>query len=200
MEKTARLEKLKGIVEQCRQCPLGHTRDKSVFGQGSSDALVMFIGEGPGRTENQQGQPFVGRSGQLLRKMIEAIGLTDHVYIVNICKCWPPDNRTPEQNEIDTCVRYLKKQIEIISPRYLVLLGKTAVRGLFPELGEESINNLRFKRDKLPPSYEGIPVIITYHPSALLQNPSYKPAVKADFELIQRLCAGLSDQKFDEVL
>ena len=116
-----RLLKLQSIAKKCCNCELGKTRKKLVFGEGNPDALFMVIGEAPGKTEDELGRPFVGRSGQLLRKMLLAIGLDPlkDVYISNIVKCRPPGNRDPEKSEIETCIKFLRKQIEIIQPKLI---------------------------------------------------------------------------------
>jgi DNA polymerase len=187
--KEERLKRLQEIVLQCRACPLIEGRPKMVFGDGSADALVVFIGESPGRTEAQQGLPFVGRSGKLLRAMIAAIGISPKdFYIANIIKDRPPNNRPPEKEEIQACVKFLKKQIEIIDPKFLVLLGKTAVKGLCPEFAALKVENLReYSKTIGFMSYAGIPAIVTYHPSALLRDPNKKCAASEDFKFIQNL-------------
>ena len=138
-------------------------------GEGNPDALVMFVGEGPGKEESLSGRPFVGKSGQLLRKLIQAIKLDPmkDCFIANIVRCHPPNNRPPEQDEIDQCVKFLKKQIVIIRPSLLVLLGKTAVKGLLPDLEDKSIHSLREEKGLM---YEGVKVLVTYHPSSLLRS------------------------------
>lgn len=185
-----RLEKLKEICLQCRQCPLFQSRKNLVFGEGSPVALVMFVGEAPGKDEDLTGRPFVGKSGTLLRNMIQAIGLdaSDEVYIANVLKDRPPLNRDPNPEEVEPCIKFLKKQIEIIQPQLLVLLGRFAFKGLLPEYVAFSINRMRELSTELGKlMYNGIPVIVTYHPSALLRNPGYKPCWKQDFMLIRSL-------------
>jgi len=144
-----------------------------VFGVGNPDAKLMFVGEAPGEEEDLQGEPFVGRAGQLLTKMIGAMGLTrDQVYIANIVKCRPdmpagaPGNRKPTKEEMETCVPYLRAQIEVIKPRAMVALGATAVEGLLGPIG--AIGTLRGKFH----DYRGTPLMPTYHPSYLLRNQS----------------------------
>jgi len=186
MNKRERLSVLQALNEQCRACFLIHSRNKLVFGEGDPDCNLMFIAEAPGRTEDEQGRPLIGRSGTLLRNLITAIGIkVENVYLANICKCRPPKNRTPEDGEIEICIKYLKKQIEIISPKFLILLGKTAVRGLLPEFGSKPVNYLRAVSKENLLKYENIPVIVTYHPSALLYDPSKKSLVADDFRYIQ---------------
>jgi uracil-DNA glycosylase len=157
-----------------------------VFGEGNIDAQVMFIGEGPGASEDETGRPFVGRSGKLLRAMIQAIDLSEKCFIANIVKCRPPNNRPPEDEEIGTCVKFLNKQIEIISPKLLVLLGRTAVKGLIPEYKATPLDILRRNSKEGSVFYEGVPALIMYHPSALLRDPSKKIGTAEDFRFLQK--------------
>jgi DNA polymerase len=189
MDSTARLEKLREIALQCRQCDLYKTRRKLVFGDGTPDAWIMFIGEGPGADEDREGVPFVGRSGKLLRSMITAVGLTEKDrYIANIVKDRPPGNRDPQREEIKSCIKFLYKQIEIIGPEYLVLLGRTAVKGILPEYVGYSIESLReLSKTRNDLFFNNIPVLVTYHPSALLRNAKLKPKAAEDFRFIQAL-------------
>ena len=184
--KKSRLERLRTICESCSNCPLRSGRTKMVFGEGNVDATVMFIGEGPGRDEDISGRPFVGRSGKLLRAMIQAIGLTDRCFIANIVRCRPPNNRPPEPEEIETCVKFLNKQIEIISPQLLVLLGRTAVKGLVPVYKAIPLDVLRRNSREGSIFYNNVPVLITYHPSALLRDPSKKVGTAEDFRFLQK--------------
>lgn len=197
MNKKERLDKLDSICNRCYNCPLGQTRKKTVFGEGDPDATVMFIGEAPGADEDRQGRPFIGRSGKLLRKMIQAIDIDPwDCFIANIMKCRPPGNRDPERKEIEQCVKFLKKQLEIIQPKLLVLLGKTAVRGLLPEHADNSVMSLRQTSRNLGElSWEGIPAIVTYHPSALLQGPKWRPLAKDDFVFLKKEIPKLSISK-----
>ena len=188
-----RLDKLRDIVLQCRQCPLYESRTKMVFGEGNPDASVMFIGEGPGRSEDLSGRPFVGASGQLLRRMIAAVGIPpeDH-YIANILKDRPPNNRKPEPEEIRSCKKFLEKQIEIVHPQILVLLGRTAVEGLLPDYAAYGLDTLRKMTKKFGAiGYLDIPIIVTYHPSALLRSPEHRPKAKEDFKFLQSVYASV---------
>jgi DNA polymerase len=172
--KAEQLAHLAGRANECVKCPhLAARRHHVVFGVGDPDAKIMFVGEGPGEEEDLQGEPFVGRAGQLLTKMIQAMGLSrETVYIANIVKCRPdlppgvPGNRKPTRQEMDTCLPYLRAQIDVIRPQVLVALGATAVEGLLGTPG--SIGALRGKFLE----YRGIPVMPTYHPSYLLRNQS----------------------------
>jgi len=189
MDKENRLLRLREIALQCTNCELFRTRDNLVFGEGPADSLIMFIGEGPGKEEDKTGNPFVGRSGKLLRKMIIAIGLEEkYYYIANIVKCRPPNNRTPKTEEIKSCIKFLKKQIEIIEPTLIVLLGGTAVKGLCPEFSTYSIEKLRSMTKNLGMiTYESIPVMVTYHPSALLRTAWRKVGAKEDFIFLRNI-------------
>jgi uracil-DNA glycosylase len=198
MSKEERLERLKEITQSCNQCPLRQGRNKLVFSDGSPEAPFLFLGEAPGKEEDQTGTPFVGRSGKLLRSIVHAISMdvTKDIYICNVIKCRPPNNRAPEKSEIDTCIKFLSKQIEIVAPKYIVLLGRTAVRALFPEHVSTSLESLRTTlRGSL--QYEGIPIIVTYHPSALLRDPSRRLKAKEDFLFIKAVIVSLyNEQKY----
>jgi uracil-DNA glycosylase family 4 len=143
----------------------------------------MSISEAPGKDEDLSGRPFVGRSGKLYRQMLAAIGLDPEkdVYMSNILLCRPPNNRVPEQEEISQCIKFLHKKIEIITPKLLLFLGKTAIKGLLPEYAKIPMGTLRIESKEGKYAYKGIPVLITYHPSALLMDPSKKPCAKEDF-------------------
>ena len=157
-------------VSSCVACSLCRTRKQTVFADGSPDAKIMFIGEAPGADEDAQGVPFVGRAGQLLTRMIEdGMGLPrSSVYIANVLKCRPPDNRNPEPEEIASCRGYLEAQIDLVKPEVLVALGKFAAQFLLET--EEGIMRLRGKWG----TYRGIPVMPTFHPSFLLRQPGQK--------------------------
>ncbi len=164
------LQSLAKVVSSCVTCRLCKTRKQTVFADGSPDARIMFIGEAPGADEDAQGVPFVGRAGQLLTRMIEdGMGLPrSSVYIANVLKCRPPDNRNPEPDEIAACRGYLERQIDLVKPEVLVALGKFAAHFLLET--EEGIMRLRGKWG----SYRGIPVMPTFHPSFLLRQPAQK--------------------------
>jgi DNA polymerase len=156
-----------------------------VFGVGNPDADLMFVGEAPGADEDAQGVPFVGRAGQLLTKIIEAIGLTrDAVYIANVIKCRPPQNRNPEPDEVATCEPYLFRQIDLIRPRVIVALGKFGAQTLLGTL--DPISRLRGRVFE----YRGAKLVPTFHPAYLLRNPSSKREVWEDMKLVTRLLAG----------
>ena len=167
-------------ISVCRKCRLCETRTNVVPGEGSPDAKIMFVGEGPGRDEDLQGRPFVGRSGELLTRMIRAIGLErDQVYICNIVKCRPPQNRNPEVDEAEACINYLRAQVALVKPKIIVLLGKVACRyTLKQEISVMRDHGRWFER-------KGTWFMPTFHPSALLRDPSRKRDAWEDFQKIQ---------------
>ncbi len=177
------LEKLREIVLSCHLCDLAKTRKNVVFGEGNPKARLMFIGEGPGATEDETGRPFVGRAGQLLTKMIENVLEIprSEVYIANIVKCRPPGNRVPTPQEAQTCIPYLLKQIEIVDPKILVALGSTSYRWLTGD--NTPISKVRGETL----SFQGRTLIPTFHPSFLLRNPSKKREVYQDLLKIKEL-------------
>ena len=184
-DKETRLARLQAVVSACRNCTLNSGRRRTVFGEGSVNPHLMVLGEAPGRDEDKSGRPFIGRAGQLLRKLLAASGFDlRNVYIANVCKCRPPDNRPPEPEEIDECVKFLKKQIEIIAPGHILLLGRTAVRGLFPEHGKTPLDRLRADSKNNQLMFSGTRVFVTYHPSALLRDPSRKFGAMEDFTFL----------------
>jgi DNA polymerase len=163
----------------CTLCRLAATRTQVVFGVGNRAADLMFIGEGPGRDEDLAGEPFVGRAGQLLNDIIKAMKLRrEDVYIANVVKCRPPENRNPEPDEMDLCRPYLKRQIELIQPRVIVTLGRYALQSTMEKA--YSITNTRGQWLQ----YDGIRVMPTYHPAYLLRNPSAKKDVWADMKKV----------------
>lgn len=169
-------------IHTCQACPLGLTRTKFVFGSGNENADIMIIGEAPGADEDEQGLPFVGKAGQLLTKIIEAIDLKrDEVFIANILKCRPPNNRRPQASEVDECEPYLHKQISLIKPAFILVLGLTAADTLF-----KSKHKMADARGQLK-EYQGIKTLITYHPAALLRNPELKKPVWEDVKLLRKL-------------
>lgn len=166
-------------VARCTLCELCKTRTRAVPGQGAASPDIMFIGEGPGADEDIQGLAFVGRAGQLLTKIIEAMGYTrDQVFIGNIVKCRPPGNRTPMPEEMQACMPYLTEQIALLRPKVIVALGATAVRGLLEV--ETGITKLRGKWM----TYQNTPLMPTYHPAYLLRNPAGKRDVWEDMKAV----------------
>jgi len=188
------LSELEKEVRKCQKCELYKTRIETVFGEGDPETKLMFVGEGPGYEEDKQGRPFVGAAGELLTKIISAMGLSrEKVYIANIVKCHPlkvPDpylrnnDRPPNKQEIESCLPYLKKQIMIIKPKVICCLGSTAATVITQK--EKPISELRGKIFKYEDDNE-IEIVPTYHPAALLRNPSLKPLLWNDMKLIIKL-------------
>ncbi len=176
------MEELYDKIHNCHECPLGNTRNKFVFGKGNFNADIMVIGEGPGADEDEKGEPFVGRAGQLLTKILEAIQLSrDDVFIANIVKCRPPNNRAPFTEEVNKCEIYLQKQIELIKPEFILALGLTAADTLLRQK-----NRMADIRGKIF-DYHGIKTMVTYHPAALLRNPNLKRPAWEDVQILQKL-------------
>lgn len=176
------LEPIRKKAFNCQACRLSKTRQSVVFGEGSLDADLVFVGEGPGREEDAQGRPFVGAAGQLLTKMIEAMGLKrEQVYIANVVKCRPPENRLPEPDEIAACEPYLKAQLETIQPKVICALGKTAASALLAT--HLPMNQLRGKTFQ----WQTIPLKVTFHPAYLLRNPPAKALVWEDLKQVMAL-------------
>jgi DNA polymerase len=172
-------EALEAELADCKRCALCKTRQKVVFGTGNRNAELMFIGEGPGAEEDKTGLPFVGRAGQLLTKMIEAMHYKrEDVFIANVVKCRPPENRDPFQNEVDACIGFLHRQIRLVKPKVIVALGTVSVIHLLKL--DSKISKLRgfFKE------YEGIKVMPTYHPAYLLRNETKKRDVWEDLKKV----------------
>ncbi|NOX36740.1 MAG: uracil-DNA glycosylase [Calditrichaeota bacterium] len=183
------LQKFFQEIKDCQKCALGKTRTKFVFGVGNEHADIMFVGEAPGRDEDLQGEPFVGRAGQLLTRMLEHIHLKrEDVYIANILKCRPPNNRDPLPEEVRECIPYLHRQIEMIQPKVLVALGRVAAQNLLNT--KQSLSQLRGKVME----YRGIPMIITYHPAAVLRNMNLLDVALEDFRFIARFVKEVVDK------
>jgi uracil-DNA glycosylase family 4 len=175
------LSELEGVTKGCTRCRLHRGRTHVVFGVGNPEAELMFVGEAPGRDEDLQGEPFVGRAGQLLTRIIEAIGLRrQDVYIANVIKCRPPNNRNPQEDEIARCEPYLRRQIELVRPRIIVALGTFAAQTLLKTA--QPISQLRGRFH----TYHGVKLMPTFHPAFLLRNPERKRAVWEDMQLVQR--------------
>jgi DNA polymerase len=176
-----KLNELSSVVQQCMKCSLCEKRTKVVFGEGNPNGTLMFIGEGPGHDEDVSGRPFVGKAGQLLTKMIEAINLKrEDVYICNIVKCRPPQNRVPMEEEAEACLPFLRQQVAIIRPKIIVCLGATAARYIINR-------DIRITRDR-GKWYEkgGFQMIATFHPSALLRDPDKKKDAWEDFKALKK--------------
>jgi uracil-DNA glycosylase family 4 len=177
------LSDIRRELKDCRRCELSSKRTKIVFGDGCEQARLVFVGEGPGYEEDKQGKPFVGAAGKLLNRILEAMHLSrEDVYICNIVKCRPPNNRNPKPEEISTCVPFLERQIRAIEPEFICALGKFAAQTLLQ--AEKPISKLRGQFHE----YQGIPVMPTYHPAYLLRNPGSKRDVWNDMQqLMKRL-------------
>ncbi len=180
-ERVAALESIRDDIGDCTRCALHKGRNRIVFADGSATARLMFVGEGPGADEDAQGLPFVGRAGQLLNNMIAAMGLKrEEVYIANVVKCRPPNNRTPEPAEANTCSPFLFRQIDVVRPEVLVALGATAATYL---LGQRQ--PLAALRGRVH-SFRGAKLIVTYHPAFLLRDPRQKKEAWADLQIAMR--------------
>ncbi len=181
-DRPAALEIIRQEVAACTRCSeLASTRTQTVFGVGSPTARICFIGEAPGADEDRLGEPFVGRAGQLLTKMIQACGLKrEEVYILNVLKCRPPGNRTPLPDEVSNCRGYMERQLEIIRPEVICCLGAVAAQAVLTT--DRSIGKLRGKFHE----YLGIPVLCTYHPAYLLRNPAAKVDAWEDLKTMMR--------------
>jgi len=194
-EKALSLEEYKDQIKDCMNCPLGETRTKFVFGTGNPNAKLMFIGEAPGRDEDLQGKPFVGRAGQLLDKILKSVNFTrEEIFIANILKCRPPNNRDPLPSETEQCIPYLYKQIEMINPQIICCLGRISAQILF--ITKESLGKMRENDYKI----NDIKVFVTYHPAALLRSSKFKRPTWEDMKQLRRYYLkinNLPDEKLD---
>jgi DNA polymerase len=185
LQQAATLADVATLVAGCTKCRLCEDRRHTVPGEGATAARLVVIGEGPGKTEDETGRPFVGQAGELLTKILAAIGLArEQVFICNVVKCRPPQNRTPLYDEIASCVPYLFRQLEILQPKVILAMGNTAIQTLLNT--KQSLGALRGKTHR----FRGIPVIVTYHPAALLRNPNWKKPTWDDVRLAHRLLDG----------
>lgn len=177
-------------AERCQACGLANSRTNVVFGEGNPSAQILFIGEGPGANEDRLGRPFVGRAGDLLNRILEATGFRrEDVYITNIVLCRPPSNRTPTVAEMEACRPHWQAKIALIRPQIIVCLGSTAVRALIdPQARITQIRGVWHR-------FQGIPVMPTFHPAALLRDPSKKRPVWEDFKAIRRTWLAFNDRE-----
>lgn len=174
------MKELQGRIAGCMKCELGRSRTNIVFGEGNPSSGILVIGEGPGATEDETGRPFVGKSGKLLDRIFESIGLDrESLFIANIVKCRPPGNRTPSAFEAETCGEYLQQQIEIIKPGIILVLGASAARYIL-----QTKSGIGILREKFH-AYGDTPVLVTYHPAALLRSPALKRPVWEDMKLLK---------------
>lgn len=179
------LATLRAVVERCRRCPLHETRQQAVFGEGSPDARLVCVGEAPGAREDATGRPFVGPAGKLLDRLLLAVGFRrEEVYICNVLKSRPPDNRDPEPEEIDACSPYLLRQLDLLEPRVIVAFGAFAARTLTGRSG--SLGSLRGTTHE----FRGYPLVATYHPAALLRNRSWTRPSWEDLQLARSIVDG----------
>lgn len=187
-ERQATLDALAEEIKSCTLCPLHEGRTHAVPGSGPVSAEVMFIGEGPGANEDEQGLPFVGASGRLLDEMLQMINLSrDEVFITNVVKCRPPGNRDPRRGEVEACKPYLDRQIELIDPKIIITLGRFSMARWFPD---GRITKIHGETKK----FGGHLVMPVYHPAAALRNPKWRPELEDDFKKIPDLI-----QKFDTI-
>jgi len=185
MEAASRWESLEAVaaaVRECRKCFLCQARTNTVPGEGNPAARLLCVGEGPGETEDRTGRPFVGKAGELLTSILAAIDLPrETVFIANVVKCRPPQNRKPTQDEMQACLPYLRQQIQLIRPKVILALGATAAEGLLGAKG--SLGDLRNRVHR----FDGVPTIVTYHPAALLRNPNWKKPTWDDVRIARQL-------------
>ncbi len=176
------LTAINALVAECTKCRLCEKRTRVVPGEGPADARLMVIGEGPGRVEDETGRPFVGPAGELLTKILEAIELPrNKVFICNIVKCRPPENRQPQWDEVAACIPFLYRQIELVKPTAILAMGGTAAQSLLNT--KQSLGALRNRIHR----FRGVPVVVTYHPAALLRNPNWKRPTWDDVRIARRL-------------
>lgn len=182
-------DELQSAVAKCQACELHKTRTNLVFGVGSLQAKLLIIGEAPGANEDKRGEPFVGRAGQLLNSMLNAIGLRrEEIYIANILKSRPPNNRDPKLEEVKACTPYLLRQIALLKPKLILAVGRIAAHYLLNTT--EAMGNLRGR--EFTYSALQVPLLITYHPAYLLRSPREKPKAWQDLQLVRQLLAGIS--------
>ena len=186
-------ESLKNDCENCQKCALGATRTNCVFGVGNPNAKILFVGEAPGENEDKQGEPFVGRAGKLLDLYLNGIGLdrNKNIYIANILKCRPPENRDPQPDEMEACLPYLREQVKIIRPRFIVCLGRiSAQRLISPDFKVTKQHGELYEKN-------GVLMMGTFHPAAILRNPNQKEPGFEDFlklrEVIKKECPEVYD-------
>ena len=189
MSKKKALDRIEHIVKKCKECSLNETCSKPVFGEGNFNARIMFIGEAPGRNEDELGRPFVGKAGKIFDEMLVAIGISrNNVYISNILKCRPPKNRNPSKIEIKKCSDYIDKQIEIISPDIIVPMGNYANNYIFNKfkLKIEKISKIHGKIYSVNSYHKKLKIIPIHHPAAAIYNKIIKNNLLKDFKIIKK--------------
>ena len=182
IERLSELESVEAVARRCVRCPLHETRKSVVFADGSPDARVMCVGEAPGANEDETGVPFVGRAGKLLDRLLASVGFArEDVYICNVLKCRPPGNRNPEAEEIERCSPFLRRQVALVAPEVIIAFGTFASRTL---LGlNDTLGRMRGRTHR----YEGVPLVATYHPAALLRNPNWTRPAWEDLQRVRRV-------------
>ncbi len=180
MSKNEKLEKLNKEIKNCKKCPLWKTRKNTVSGEGPVSAKIIICGQAPGSEENKVGRPFVGRAGKFLNQLLKTAGIKrEEIYLTSPIKCFPPKNRKPTKKEIEACLPYLNRQIEIINPQKFILLGEVAFSVFFPN---KKLSNFRGKRIKK----NGKKYFVTYHPAAGIRFPRIKKILEKDFKKIRK--------------
>jgi len=190
MNQNNKMENISYLVSNCKKCDLYKTRNKPVVGDGSEDADIMFIGEAPGYNEDMQGIPFVGKAGRILDELLDSVELKrEEIYIANILKCRPEENRNPSKDEIENCSVYLNKQIEIIQPKIIVPLGNFACKFIFEKFGlkYDNISKIHGKAYKIKTIFEEIIILPMFHPAVATYNPNTKHILIEDFKNIKKL-------------
>ncbi|NJE11283.1 type-4 uracil-DNA glycosylase [Thermococcus sp. MAR1] len=190
MGKEEAMRKLEERIRNCQKCPLGRLRTNAVPGSGSYDAKVMFVGEAPGYWEDQKGLPFVGRAGRILDELLAEIGLSrEEVYITNIVKCRPPENRDPTEEEIRACSPYLDRQIDLIRPKVIVPLGRHSMGYILEKFGfeVEPISKIHGKTFEAHTLFGRFVIMPTYHPAVALYRPPLKEELRKDFQRLREL-------------
>jgi DNA polymerase len=189
-DKKGAYDRLAEVIRSCRACPLYKGRTQAVPGEGNLDAEVMLVGEAPGKTEDEQGRPFVGAAGQLLTEALERAGLPrPTVYITNVVKCRPPNNRTPTEEEMTSCIKYLREEIRLVRPKVIVALGNTAGSALFSLAGLKWRGATAERGRQVRAKVEGVEVVLlpTYHPAAALYKPDLRGLLEKDLEEAAKL-------------
>ncbi|MCO6041229.1 MULTISPECIES: type-4 uracil-DNA glycosylase [Thermococcus] len=195
MGKNEAMKKLEEKIKACKKCPLGELRTNAVPGSGSYDAKIMFVGEAPGYWEDQKGLPFVGRAGKVLDELLESIGLRrEEVYITNVVKCRPPNNRDPTEEEIKACSPYLDKQIDIIRPKVIVPLGRHSMAYILKKFGfePEPISKMHGKVLEARTLFGKIVIMPMYHPAVALYKPQLREELEKDFKKLKETLESLS--------
>ena len=184
-------EELQQQVSECRQCGLCSSRRQTVFGTGPHNARLLIVGEAPGQEEDASGEPFVGAAGKLLDSMLNAIGMNrdEHVFIANVLKCRPPGNRNPEPGEVAACSPYLQRQVALLAPRLILVMGRFAAQALLQT--DASIASLRGREHRYQGAGTAIPAVVTYHPAYLLRNLPDKAKAWTDLLIVRRMLADL---------